>query len=139
MLNKNMLNDRLDQIRVSVNRLSRLAKLTREEFIADSDAFAVAEHHLRRGLEAVLDIGRHIIAKKGLGKPEDYSGVLTLLGRHGVIPDSFATRIRGIAGYRNRLVHLYAEVTPAEIYDLINTRLDDFAEFSRLILDYLDT
>ncbi len=46
------------------------------------DNFAIAEHHLRRALEAVLDIGRHIVAKKGLGRPEDYRGIFELLG-HG--------------------------------------------------------
>ncbi len=135
MLNIVMIHDRLDQIRTSVNRLSRLAKMPREDFLRDPDAFAVAEHHLRRSLEAMLDIGQHLVAKKGLGKPEDYSGVLTLLGRHDILPDACVQRIRGVAGYRNRLV----EVTPSEIYDLITTRLVDLVEFSRLILSYLDT
>ncbi|MCL5045436.1 MAG: DUF86 domain-containing protein [Actinobacteria bacterium] len=138
MLNRTMVQDRLDQIRASVNRLARLADMSREEFLSDPDAFAVAEHHLRRSLEDVLDIGRHIVSKKGLGKPEDYSEVITLLGQHGVLPTEFTRQIRGIAGYRNRLVHLYAEVTPSEIYDLITNRLEDLGEFSRLIMAYLD-
>jgi len=134
-----MIQDRLDQIRTSVNRLSRLSAMTREAFLADPDAFALAEHHLRRSLEAALDIGRHIVAKKGLGKPEDYSEVLSLLGQHGVLPFEFASQIRGMASYRNRLVHLYAQVTPSEIYDLTSTRLGDLSEYSRLILAYLDS
>ena len=139
MLNRTMIQDRLDQIRASVNRLARLVGMSREEFLNDPDSFAVAEHHLRRALEALLDIGRHIVSKKGLGKPEDYSEVVTLLGQHSVLPIDFTKRIRGIAGYRNRLVHLYAEITPGEIYDLITTRLGDLGEFSRLILVYLDS
>lgn len=46
MLNRTMIQDRLDQIRASVNRLARLAGMSREEFLSDPDAFAVAEHHL---------------------------------------------------------------------------------------------
>ncbi|QGP91525.1 hypothetical protein MGLY_08600 [Neomoorella glycerini] len=112
--------------------------LTKEEFIANNDNFAIAEHHLRRALEALLDIGRHIIAKKGLGRPEDYKSIITLLGKNGVIPMEFMLKIQGMAGYRNRLVHGYADVTAEEIYDLLKERLADFAEFVYYILDYLN-
>jgi len=40
-------------------------------------------------------------------------------------------RTQGMAGYRNRLVHGYADVTPEEIYDLLTRHLMDFAEFTK--------
>jgi len=45
----------------------------------------------------------------------------------------------GMAGYRNRLVHEYAKITPEEIHKIIQERLDDFALFSTYILNYLET
>jgi len=63
----------------------------------------LAEHHLRRSLEALFDIGRHIIAKKGYGKPENYKQIIEKLGQHKVISPDFANKIQGMAGYRNRL------------------------------------
>ncbi len=32
-------------------------------------------------------------------------------------------------GYRNRLVHFYAEITEEEMYEIIQTRLIDLKEF----------
>ncbi|MCF8012175.1 MAG: DUF86 domain-containing protein [Clostridiales bacterium] len=120
MLNPELIIDRLDQIRTSTNRMSQLASLKKETFLADPDNFAIAEHHLRRALEALLDIGRHILAKKGFGRPEDYMSIISSLGQHKVLPPQFADQIQGMAGYRNRLVHGYARVTQEEIYDIVN-------------------
>ena len=65
MVNEELLDERLSQIRTAVLRLSRMKAFSREDFLANPDNFAIAEHHLRRSLEALFDIGRHIIAKKG--------------------------------------------------------------------------
>lgn len=137
MLKYELITARLDQIRRSANRLRRLAQLPKNEFAADPDNFAIAEHHLRRALEALLDIGRHIIAKKGLGRPEEYRAVIVILGQNGILPKEYADKIKGMAGYRNRLVHGYAEIDVEEIYEIINSRLDDFEEFCRHITEYL--
>ncbi len=51
----------------------------KDQFLANPDHYALAEHHLRRSLESIFDIGRHIIAKKELGKPEIYSHIFELL------------------------------------------------------------
>lgn len=138
LLNLNLINERLDQIRASVNRLQRLVSLSKEDFLADPDNFAIAEHHLRRSLEALLDIGRHILAKKGLGRPEDYRGIINSLGKNGILPPDFTARIQGMAGYRNRLVHGYANVTAEEIYEILKRNLGDFETFARYVIQFID-
>ncbi len=138
MLNPILVEERLDQIRNSVNRLALMKKFTIDEFIVNPDNFAISEHHLRRSLEALFDIGRHIIAKKGLGKPENYQHILEILGQQQIIAPEFSRDIRGMAGYRNRMVHGYARITPEEIYEIINTKLDHFARYNMFIMRYLD-
>ncbi|WP_373995605.1 MULTISPECIES: HepT-like ribonuclease domain-containing protein [unclassified Neomoorella] len=49
--------------------------------------------HLRRALEALLDIGRHIIAKKGLGRPEDYKSIIILLGKKRCDPHGIYAKV----------------------------------------------
>ena len=138
MLNLKLLEEKLNQIRSSANRLVKIKLMSKEEFLADPEHFAVAEHHLRRSLEALFDIGRHIAAKKGFGKPENYREILELLGQHKVISPEFSKNILGMAGYRNRLVHGYAYVTPEEIYNLILEKLDDFAHFCVVVTEFIE-
>lgn len=138
MLNRRLLDDKLNQIRSSANRLAKMREMSRDEFLAEPDNFAVAEHHLRRSLEALFDIGRHIAAKKGLGKPESYKEIIDLLGQNGVLSSEFSRSIIGMAGYRNRLVHGYVHITPEEIFDLIQTKLNDFALFCAAVIRFME-
>jgi len=137
-LNIKLIQERLSHIRASANRLYRLTTLCKDEFLLSPDNIAIAEHHLRRSLEAVLDVGRHLIAKKGWGTPQDYRSIITTLGQRGILPLEFAQKIQGMAGYRNRLVHGYADVTPEEIYDLLVYHLMDFEEYVRMIIFFVE-
>lgn len=138
MLNYQLIEERLAQIRTSCNRLKEMESLPLEQFLAAPDSYAIAEHHLRRALESLFDIGRHIIAKKGLGKPANYSQIIDILAQQRIIPPEFSRNIKGMAGYRNRLVHEYALINHEEIHNIIKTRLGDFAHFSTYIINYLD-
>lgn len=138
MVRVEFIEDRLAQIRTSSARLMKMQKLTREQFIANPDHYALAAHHLRRTLESMFGIGRHIIAKKGFGKPDIYSQIFELLGQNSVISPEFSRQIKGMAGYRNRLVHEYFHITSEELYNLINTRLEDFEQFSKFVIEFLE-
>ena len=77
-LNTKLLEDRLGYITKSVGKLKAIASLPEERFLI-GDNPAAAESYLRRCLEAVFDIGRHIIAKTA-GKAEvEYKEVVTRL------------------------------------------------------------
>lgn len=137
MINKNLIHDRIALINKAVTRLSEFTKYTQNEFSGDPDNFAIAEHNLRIALEGIFDIGRHILVKTGLGKPEDYRQILILLQQNKIIPCDFFERIKGMAGYRNRLVHLYNEIDNQELYEIIINKLDDFTEYASYILKYI--
>lgn len=138
MVNSGLIMDRLNIIRTSVNRLDKIVKGSLTQFLSDPDAYAISEHHLRRALEALLDIGRHILAKQGLGKPESYRQVIQAMGTHQIIPAEFAQKIAGMAGYRNRLTHGYADISAEELWSVLQTRLEDFVGFHGYINQYLE-
>ncbi len=129
--------DRAAIIDKSLHRLERLSELSLEEFAQNPDNYAIAEHYLRIGLEALFDIGRHILVKSGFGKPEDYRDILILLGRYGIIPQEFMDRVKGMAGYRNRLVHMYNEVDVDELFGIICNHRKDIKEFASYLIDYV--
>lgn len=61
---------------------------------------------------------------------KDYASVIQSLGSAGIVPAEFAQRNIGLAGYRNRLVHIYWEVSPAELYDTVKEHVDDIGAFA---------
>ncbi len=121
----------------SVARLRRLAGLSLAEFQRDADNYAIAEHHLRRALQALLDLGRHVVVKSKWGNPANYREVFELLERGGVLDNEFRLRVQGIAGYRNRLVHDYALVSEKEMWEILQERLDDLETLLQRLLAYV--
>lgn len=82
----------------------------------------------------MFDIGRHIIAKKGYDKPNNYQDVIQILSQNDVISQTFSESLRGMAGYRNRLVHGYAMVSPSEIFYTRKLYLFTFVKGLRITL-----
>ena len=139
MFDKQYVLEKAGNIRQSVNRLAQFEKMDAEEFQGNFDNYAIAEHHLRRALENLFDTGRHILVKNGLGHPSNYRDVIDMLGKAGIIPSNFASKIRGMAGYRNRLIHEYDRIDQAELYLIITTKLKDISEFVDYVIDFMVT
>ncbi len=62
-LNKTLIQERLLLLEEYTRHLEKLARTQRSDFLKDKVKSAAAESYLRRALEAILDIGRHILAK----------------------------------------------------------------------------
>ena len=103
----------------------------------DLDELWAVEHGLQLCAQNALDLATHIAASAGRDVP-DYASAFDALSAVGVLDQDFAARFRAIAGFRNVLVHGYIEVDVPRLHQLLNQRLDDFAEFAAKISAYLD-
>jgi uncharacterized protein YutE (UPF0331/DUF86 family) len=136
-LNIKLIEDRLGFIVKSISKLKKLSSLTDEDFLED-DRPAVAESYLRRSLEAIFDIGRHIIAKSAGKGLVEYKEIAIALGQIEVITNQLAERLKLMAGYRNRLVHFYHEVTEKELYLIVKNNLSDIESFVKEIKTFIE-
>jgi uncharacterized protein YutE (UPF0331/DUF86 family) len=59
------------------------------------------------------------------------------LGALGILRDAFVRRFRGIAGFRNVVVHGYPGVDPERVHDLLDSGLADFVAFAQHVESYL--
>jgi uncharacterized protein YutE (UPF0331/DUF86 family) len=71
----------------------------------DRHKVAAAESYLRRSLEALFDIGRHILAKRFAYPATEYREIAKGLLEKKVLEAKEAELMREMAGYRNRMVH----------------------------------
>ncbi len=128
---------KVETIRRMLNGISTLPLAVEEEFVANFTMVAAGESMLRRALEALLDLGRHISAK-GFSKPVvEYKQIGSTLGECGVLNAARVGLLVKMAGYRNRLTHFYDEVTPGELYEILNTRIGDIESVLEEILKWL--
>lgn len=136
-LNIKLLEDRLGFINKAIAKLRLLSQLPEDRFL-EGDTPAAAESYLRRCLEAVFDIGRHIVART-VGKAEVEYEVAVRLAESGVLTRELAGQLRLMAGYRNRLVHFYNEVSEKELFHILQNNLSDIERFVREITAFIQS
>lgn len=118
--------------------LGKFSALSEPDFLADKRNPAAAESYLRRALEAMFDIARHILAKSYGSKELEYKKIALELGAKGVVDESYSLILVKMAGYRNRLVHFYQEVGPEEILHIIRNYRDDIQRFIKEIAFFIE-
>ena len=110
-LSRRVIVERLAVLDHMIRQIQRLPLHDEDSFFADSRNVHTAESCLRRALESLFDIGRHILAK-GLGIPAGaYRDVARQLAEQEVLNEGEEKILLQMAGYRNRLTHLYHEVS----------------------------
>ncbi len=118
-------------------RLRLLPLETLENFQNDRRNPAAAESYLRRALEALFDLGRHILAK-GFGQAvSEYKEIACVLAQRGVLSKEDGKILFKIAGYRNRMVHFYQEISIQELYEICTRDLNDVETLLSSILKWV--
>ena len=121
-----VLAERLAALREAVARLRDV----RARDLSDPALQWAAERGLQVAAQALFDVGNHVLAGAFALRASDYAQIPPLLAERGVIDREIEQRLRGLAGFRNLLVHDYAHVDAARVRTLLDTRLDDFDAFA---------
>ena len=89
------------------------------------------ERGLQVAAEALFDAGSHLLAGAFREAVDQYREIPVRLAAHSVISQDTAGRLRGLAGFRNVLVHEYAEVDLTKVH----AGLQHLADFEAFIAD----
>lgn len=85
-------------------------------------------------IEACVDVAQHVCAAQGWGPPSTNGDAVALLGTHGVLDAGLAASIRRAVGFRNVLVHDYAEVDDR----IVEARLADLGDLRRFVASVVE-
>ena len=120
-----------------IQQLRRFQSYSYSEIEGNLERIWAIERGLQITIQIIIDVGNHILASIGRNQIESYTDVLSKLGECDILPVEFVEKIKGMAGFRNVLVHQYAEVDLRRVYDVLQNRLDDFAEYIGYIQSYV--
>lgn len=124
-ISEKVITERLAWIKEMVGSIRALPLTDFDAFVQDPRSVAAAESYLRRSLEALLDMGRHILAKAFDTAVSEYKSIPEGLREVGVLSEEEARLLREMAGYRNRLVHFYDQVSTEELYVICAEQIGD--------------
>ncbi len=128
-VDRTKLRSHIDFVRSNVRNLELLRGDGREAFLGDDKSQAAAARWLQTAIEAMIDIANHVVAREGLGVPRAYSETIEILVREGVLPADRREAFLAMVRFRNRVVHLYDEVAPDEVWRILEDDLGDFDAF----------
>jgi uncharacterized protein YutE (UPF0331/DUF86 family) len=121
--------------------IERCVQRAREEYNRDPTSFAsdftrqdAAILNIQRACEAALDIGQHLIRREKMGVPQSARDVFSLLATAGWVTTDLADKLKRMVGFRNIAVHDYQTLQLPITVRIIESHLDDFLAFTRILL-----
>jgi len=126
-----VVDDLFQVIHSCLGDLRRLPAGSLVEFTANFQTPPAAESLLRRAVQALFDILRHLLAK-GFGQGMlEFKELARLAVEKGLVRDPrLGAILKELGGFRNRLTHFYQEVTPEELYDIVKNELGDLEQIA---------
>lgn len=129
---------KIEQLREYLKYLQNYQTYSQKEISEDFTLRAAVERYFHLSIECVIDISYMIISDLKLKRPANYRHSIDLLGEQGVIPDEFAYYFAPITGFRNILVHEYAEIDFNLVYKHLQNDLKDLEKFCQYVVQFLN-
>ena len=136
-INLSIISQRATWINQMIEALQDLPVHNRKKFLSNRHNIAAAESYLRRALEALFDIGRHILAKRFGAPVTEYKEISNNLYEKKILLKKDADILRNMAGYRNSMVHFYHEISPEELQEICAHRLTEIDLLLNKLLDWV--
>jgi uncharacterized protein YutE (UPF0331/DUF86 family) len=90
--------------------------------------------NIQRACEAVIDLGMHVIAERGLGIPQTSRDTFDILQNNKIIGHEMSERLKAMIGFRNIAIHNYQKLNLKIIQAIIEKDLKDLLYFTDVIL-----
>jgi uncharacterized protein YutE (UPF0331/DUF86 family) len=133
MVSAEKITDKFGQLDEFLSILKGMRKTPLDKFLKDKILIGSAKYYLQVSIEYCLDIANHIIAAEGFRAPKDYADSFKVVEEQGVFNEKLGMKLRQMAKFRNRLVHLYGEIDNEHVYDFVKTDLKDTLDFRKAV------
>ena len=137
MVRREVLLRRLQKLDEYLRILHHLQRYSRDEFLSDPERYGSAERFLQLAIEALTDLGNHVIADLGLGVVDWYSDVPRLFREAGYIDAGMQETWIRMIGFRNILVHDYLDIDREVVFHVLQGNLDDFEALKQIFVQML--
>jgi len=133
---------RFARLEEALRRLKPHANVERDSFLRSADLRDIVDRNFHVALEALIDLANHLVATRGLPKPETNAELFDVLTRASHLSESLGRRLRGWVGFRNILVHEYAQMDYELVHKALTVDLEELREagrvFGELLADELE-
>lgn len=136
MLDKNRVLSKLDEFDSYTSELESVMPKSYEEYVNSIEKKRSCERLLHILIECVIDICALMVKGLRLGLPAEEEDLFEKLEKEKIISREMKGKLKSMRGFRNILVHRYAEVDDELIFENLGS-INDFKEFRKEIGSFL--
>ena len=137
MVRPEIIRKRLNKLDEYLAILENARRYSWEEFVADPERYGSVERFLHLSLEALQDMGNHIIADLELGVVDRSRDIPEIFANQRWIDETMKDTWIRMIGLRNILVHDYLELDRGIVYEILQHRLDDLKQVRDVFVQFL--
>ena len=137
MVDAAIVQTRLRKLDEYLQILAGLRKYSEEEFLGNPERYGSAERFLQLAIECVNDIGNHVVADEQLGGVDWKTDIPGRLAEHGFLSEELQMEWIKMIGFRNALVHDYADVDRKIVFKVLQERLSVFDRLKKVMAQWL--
>lgn len=112
----------LSRVTARLRILDGYAEQERGALLEDRVRLGDLKYTFQTAIEACIDAAHHAVADQGLGVPASNADAFRLLGGAAIITADLAATMAASVGFRNVLVHGYAEVDDRKVVEHLQHR-----------------
>lgn len=139
MIDREVLESKLRFLREYMSDLKEYREISIKDYLSRKKDQRFLERTLHLACECCIDIAAHIISRQGFREPKDNKDLFAILFENKIIPENVCNTMIKMAKFRNIIVHDYARIEPDIVLAILKRDIDDFKNFARGIIGYMDT
>lgn len=136
MLDKNRILSKLDELDSYIKELESIKPKTYKEYTSSIEKKRSCERLLHILIESVIDVCAHIVKGLRLGLPAEEEDLFEKLEKNKIISKKTKQKLKSMRGFRNILVHRYADVDNELVFENLG-HINDFENFKKEIGSFL--
>ena len=138
MVNREVIQKRLEKSREYIEFLNNIKdSYSLNEFKDNKMVYGSSERFLHLTIEALLDMGNHLVSDQDLGNIDSYRDIPKILHQNDYIDSEQKEIFIKIIGFRNILFHDYIDIDKATVYKIIKENLSDLTDLLKMYANQL--
>ena len=131
-MDKEIIRSKLVRLNAHLTRIEDRRPEPLSKILTDLDVQDILSHNLEKAVQFCIDIASHICAAHGR-VPQTSSEAFLTLSELGIIDGELAAKMVLAVGFRNVLVHEYAETNWAIVMKVVVDGIEDLKSFGKSI------
>ena len=137
MVDSDLILAKAGSVRNHLNRISEKSNVDSDSFIKDVDRQESILFNIQMAVQNCIDIAAHIISEQGFGVPGSTTEMLFILNENGYLDSRLTQKMVKAVGFRNLIVHEYARIDLARVYEIAQNDIRDLNEYLKSIITKL--